>query len=465
MSPFMRQNLSIGLQVKQSLALSPQLLQSMTVLQLGHQELLDYLQEQSLENPFIELESVHEVQRTPPSPNREPTLRRSKNHDLSQKKHEALQNVAAHPPDFLSQLREQIALQDVSKKQKALLEILLQHLDHRGYLTLHSIAADMNDDDFSEEEFQLAVKTLQSFDPPGLGARDLKECLLLQLGPKEQFQLERRIIEDHLELIIHNRIPTLMKALNQPKERVLEAVQWIRSLHPQPARSLFNKGGRLAPLHPDLTIAKQNDEWHIFWNKRPPKIRWSPETILLFKENKEARSNPYFKNHYQSTQGLLRSIEQRRCTVEAVLREIIRFQEDFLLEGPRSLKPMTMQDIAEPIGIHGSTVSRAIKGKVLQCPSGIYQIRQLFSPAFESKEGPSLSSYTVLDQLRRLIAQEDKEHPLTDERLAKELKQSLGIAIKRRTVANYRCQLEIPTARLRRRLSFPKSLSASKGQR
>ena len=289
--------------------------------------------------------------------------------------------------------------------------------------------------------------------------------LLLQLSPKEQFQLEQRIIEDHLELIIHNRIPTLMKALNQPKERVLEAVQWIRSLHPQPARSLFNKGGRLAPLHPDLTIAKQNDEWHIFWNKRPPKIRWSPETIFLFKENKEARSNPYFKNHYQNTRGLLRSIEQRRCTVEAVLREIIRLQEDFLLEGPRSLKPMTMQDIAEPIGIHGSTVSRAIKGKVLQCPSGIYQIRQLFSSAFESKEGQPLSSHTVLDQLKRLIAQEDKQRPLTDERLAKELKQSLGIAIKRRTVANYRSQLAIPTARLRRRLTSPQSLSASKGQR
>jgi RNA polymerase sigma-54 factor len=328
--------------------------------------------------------------------------------------------------------------------------LIIGNLDENGYLTI-SLEEIAGSCEHTAEELDEALRIVQSLDPAGVGARDVRECLLLQLESKNgRGGVAWTMISDHLKLVESKQFKELARLLGRPIEHVEIADHVIRNLDPRPGLRYSGPGAR--QIEPDVYISKEGEEYLIQLNDEDlPQLRLNRQYRRMLDRdqapNKDVRN--YVKERYASAIQLMKNIEQRKQTILKVCQSIVRRQTDFLDQGIDSLKPMMIKDVAEEIGVHPSTVSRAVANKYAHTPQGVFELRYFFSEAVQGPSGSATPLLILKRRVKKMIGEEDPTHPLTDEQITARL-QGEGIHVTRRTVAKYREDMKIPSTHHRR---------------
>jgi RNA polymerase sigma-54 factor len=318
---------------------------------------------------------------------------------------------------------------------------------------------------FTREDLRAAIALIQNFDPPGVAARDLRECLLIQIkyllhtremdgseDPENDQVVEDalRIVEDHIHFLQNKQYKEIARAITRPLESVIQAHEFIRTLDPKPGLRYNKVDAKL--IEPDVAFVKHGDEFLVLMNDEDlPQLRVSPtyRRLLNHSDGVEKDVKSYVKERYKSAVQLIKNIEQRRQTILKVCYAIIGRQREFLDHGIDLLKPMMIKEVAEEIGVHPSTVSRAVSNKYVHTQQGVFELRYFFSESVQGPEGAATSLLILKRRVKKLIEEEDPAHPLTDEQITRVL-QSQGIQVTRRTVAKYREDMKIPSTHQRR---------------
>ncbi len=438
--------MELGLFQKQTmnLVMTTELRQAIALLQYNTIDLSQFIQEQAVENPLIELEE----QTTEPrfeDVRHVPNARTSTNSDVS-----PLDFIANDQPDLYDDLMEQAQYLNINEQERGILQYLILNLDDHGLLPLTS--AEIADQlTVNTEMVDTCIAMLQRLEPIGVGARDIYECLLLQATyyyPGDE--LLAIVIEHHLEALANKKWKELAKQLNISLQDVKQLYEQMITLNPRPCAGLFNS--RPDVLYPDVTVENVNGTYTVSLNDHYlPKIHLN-ETYMSLKDTNPSASS-YIKDHYRQYQWLVKSIEQRKATIIKITNTIIEKQRPFLEHGFSDLHPMTLKEVADAIGMHESTVSRATNNKVIQTPSGSYEMSRLFTSKLGTSDNSNASSAQVKILLKQLIDNEDQKKPLSDQKLAEHVKKHNGITISRRTVAKYREELNILSSSKRKIIS------------
>jgi RNA polymerase sigma-54 factor len=347
-------------------------------------------------------------------------------------------------------LRSQLSMVPLADHIRDAADSIIGNLDESGYLTasLEEIAAS---GEHTLEDLQTALEDVQKLDPAGVGARDVRECLLLQLESRNgRGGVAWQIVADHMKLLELKQFRELGRLLGRPLEHIQTAIEVIRHLNPRPGLKYSDQGAR--QVEPDVHIFKEGDEYVIQLNDEDlPQLRLNANYRRMLDRNhepsKEVRN--YVKERYASALQLMKNIEQRKQTILRVCQSIVRRQMDFLDRGIDFLKPMMIKEIAEEIGVHPSTVSRAVANKYAHTPQGVFELRYFFSEAVQGPSGAATPLLIVKRMVKKMIEEEDTAHPLTDEQITARL-QGGGIQVTRRTVAKYREDMKIPSTHQRR---------------
>ncbi len=503
--------LRLDLRLSQKLIMTPQLQQAIKLLQLSRLELQQTLAQHLMENPLLEeLQADAEAEEqetateeewekspqngeaagTQESAEGEKPEDAEKPDEISQGSWDdyfegdriagaressaasqdelpSYEQTLAKPTSLEEHLLWQLALTEMSESEKAVARIIIGNIDDDGYLRtpIADLAADAN---VPVETAESALRQVQSFDPAGVGARDLPECLLIQLGyldrssmgpsAKRSGSLKGSLVESivrfHLKDLEKKQYARVAKALESTVEAVVEAMHVIEGLEPKPWRPYFSANN--FAIVPDVFVVKNDGEWTVLLNDDGmPRLRISPYYKQMMtgslKGDSEA-SRVYMDEKYRGAQWLIRSLEQRNKTILKVVRSIVKFQEPFFEHGVQHLKPLVLKQVAEDIGMHESTISRVTASKYMYCPQGMLELKFFFNTALQrtDQSQDALSSVTVREMIKTMIAAEDPRRPLKDEEIAARL-QSHHIIIARRTVAKYRSEVNIPSASQRRR--------------
>ena len=346
-------------------------------------------------------------------------------------------------------LMQQAEMTDLTGPQLDAMRHLVGSLDDRGFLTQSPSDVALQTG-LPLQAVQDALKVLKTFDPPGIGAHDLADCLLAQLIAKGRgTSLAGRMIRDHFDLLTRRRIPELARKLGADADDVQSAIEEIGKLDPAPGRRFAEDNNRV--VVPDVTVEKDGEEWKIHLNSDYiPRLRISSTyRDLIAKGTLSKEERDYLRERMRSGKFLIDSIEQRQRTIERITREIINAQLEFFEHGVSHLKPLTMTQIADVVGVHETTVSRAIANKYIRTPHGVFDFKYFFTPGYQAESGASVSNTSVKEMIADLINTEDKASPLSDQELVAKL-QERGITIARRTVAKYREELGILPSNLRR---------------
>jgi RNA polymerase sigma-54 factor len=346
-------------------------------------------------------------------------------------------------------LMRQAEMTDLSPKAVEAMRHLVGSLDDRGFLTVKATDAALQTG-LPLDAVQEAVAALKTFDPPGIGAESLAECLLAQLGAKGRpDSLAARIIRDHFELLTRRRIPELSRKLGAASDDIQVAIEEIGKLDPAPGRQFAEDQNRV--VVPDVVVEHDGNEWKIHLNNDYiPRLRISSTyRDLIAKGSLSKSERDYLKDRMRSGKFLIDSIEQRQRTIERITREILKAQMPFFEHGVSLLRPLTMTQIADVVGVHETTVSRAIANKYIRTPHGVFEFKYFFTPGYQNDNGASVSNTSVKEMIADLVAAEDKASPFSDQELVTKL-QDKGINIARRTVAKYREELGILPSNLRR---------------
>lgn len=346
-------------------------------------------------------------------------------------------------------LLHQTSLLELTPPVRAALEYLVGGLDERGFVT-QSVSDLALQADLPLEAMQAAATLLKTFEPVGIGANGITECLLLQLQAKGRSNsLAARIIRDHFELLTRRRIPEIARQTGMHIDEVQDSIEEIGSLDPAPGRRYAEDQNRI--VVPDVTIEQDGDEWKIVLNNDYiPRLRISNtyrEMIARGTITKQERD--YLRERIRSGRFIINSIEQRQQTIERITREILNVQHEFFEEGVSKLRPLTMTQVADAVGVHETTVSRAIANKFIQTPHGVFDFKYFFTPGYAASDGESVSNTSVKEMINDQIAAEDRSRPLSDQDIVIKLKDK-GINIARRTVAKYREELGLLPSNLRR---------------
>ena len=349
-------------------------------------------------------------------------------------------------------LIQQADLVDLDESQKGAINYLIGSLDDRGYLTtsLSDLALLCQE---PLKTVQQAHTILKGLDPPGIGAVDLQDCLLIQLQANGRTKsLAWRIVKEQFKLLLRRRIPDIAKRLGADIDHVQEAIEEISNLDPSPGRKYGEDTNQV--ITPDVHVEKDEGNWVVHLNNEYiPRLRISnvyKEIIARGKLSKQEKE--YIQEKMRSGKFLISSIEQRQQTIEKITRSILDFQIDFFEEGLSKLRPLTMTQVADAVGVHETTVSRAIAGKYIKTPHGLFPLKYFFTPGYNSSGGESLSNTTIKDMIAHIIGEEDPAKPLSDQAVVNLLAEK-DIKIARRTVAKYREELGILPTNLRRRYS------------
>jgi RNA polymerase sigma-54 factor len=362
----------------------------------------------------------------------------------------SFETFLSSPVTLSDHLRSQLALVALSESVRDAAESVIGNLDENGYLT--STAADIAAaEGHTESDMAEALRVVHTLDPAGVGAADLRECLLLQLESRNgKGGVAWQIVSDHLKLVELRQFKELARLLHRPLTHIEIAVDVIRHLDPRPGLRYSGPGAR--QVEPDVYISKDGDDYLIQINDEDiPQLRLNPQYRRMLdraqEPDKEVRN--YVKERYASAIQLMKNIEQRKHTILKVCQSIVRRQMEFLEAGIDFLKPMMIKEIAEEIGVHPSTVSRAVSNKYAHTPQGVYELRYFFSEAVQGPSGGATPLLILKRKVKKMIEEEDTAHPLTDEQIT-ELLQSEGIQVTRRTVAKYREDMRIPSTHQRR---------------
>lgn len=377
------------------------------------------------------------------------------------KKMDAMTNTAARGEDLIENLLHQWAFVECPPEVKAAGEALITYIDAEGYLrTGLDVIQKESKKPLTIENLEKALKLVQTLEPAGVGARTLQECLLIQLAAIEDdeelseghdFDLERKLVQDHLHDLEMNRYPQISRKLGREIPEIKAAVRNLARLNPHPGKLI---GGEDSPtITPDATIYfdEDTDKYEVeMANDRGPSLFISAMYRKMLKERTvDKKTREFLANNVRNARWLIESIEQRNSTILRVIRAVVEAQKEFFDKGPEHLKPLPMISVADQLGIHVATVSRAVSEKWIQTPRGIYPLRRFFSGGTTSADGEDMSWDAVKEKLKIIIDNEDKNNPLNDDEIVERLQQQ-GIVIARRTVAKYRKILNIPPARQRR---------------
>jgi len=472
--------LELTQKLQQQQILAPQMILSMEILLLTNPELENRIQEELMSNPALEIVEPHPETAEPPAPappavsqseierqeaevfaqleafqnlpsfaSYESRARRPAQE--SDDKFEALANVAGKPEGLGQYLIQQIHLMNLPPPVVEIAENIINNLDSRGYLLFpaEEIKSSLGPD-CSEDNFRRALEAVRGLDPPGVGARDLQHCLILQLERDgHEYALEMAIIRNHLEDLGRNKLPKIARDLGRTMEEIKEALEIITALRPAPGR--FYEHPPTLRVLPEVVVEKVEGKFEVKVDEESlPQLNISESCRQLLRQ---ARGDPevvkFIRKRIEGAQWLIQAIRQRQRTIYDIAKAIVEYQKDFMENGPTCLRAMKMQTIADLIGVHISTISRAIKGKYVQTPWGTFELRYFFTGGVERSDGQLESRRNIYREIGDLIQNEDKSQPLSDSDITRILR-GRGLDIARRTVTKYREQERIPSSRLRK---------------
>lgn len=443
----MQLGMDVSIQQTQKLALTPQMEQSLSVLQMGTEELNQCIEEEVLSNPMLDYAKEPEKKE----------VRRSQGEGIgyySRKKTEdtdyqsylnAIADEKSEDTELAEYLRMQLYTKKISPRRQKIGKYLIECLEESGYLKMDmdELAKGIG---LSKEELEREIRFMQTLEPCGVFARDLKECLLLQVEGEEQMQRQARLlIEKYLDEIAQNKIPQISKQTGLTTAEITKTIQYIKEeLEPVPGRG-YGCANRNEYIYPDITVKEDEKGYRIILNKeKVHTLELNREYLPMLGQVHSSEENKYLKEQYQKAIILLRNIGKREETLAAVAEAIVDWQREFFENGKASLKPMNLLDIAQELDVHESTVSRAVRDKYLECRWGIFELKYFFSN--KTSDG---NNCNVLTCIQEIIRSENKQKPLSDAKIAEQLEKK-GIRISRRTVTKYREQMQIPNTQMRK---------------
>jgi len=452
-------------------SLTPQMLQSLKVLQAPILDLQLMVREEMDQNPTLERETPEVEEITDFDETARDELREERdigaltelaewdedfrNNQVirskpAEEKHQFMMDSISSVKSLQEHLCDQVATAGFDERERGIADVLIGSIGDDGYLHLDLDGIIGATPEFPEELFERIIAVIQQFDPVGVGARSLKECLLIQLRHQEQGDsLEAALVRDHLEHLANHRYEQIAAAMHLPLDKIKELSTSIADLDPKPGHNFTVE--RTEYVIPEITVEKRDGIWTVIQNKSPyPRLFISRKYLQLLKDKTTAdETRNYIREKIAKSKFFIRSIDQRQDTIFRIANEIVRIQEGFLENGIASLQPLTMKKIADVLDVHETTISRACNGKYMATPRGTFEFKYFFTTGVAQADGTLISNAAIKSALSEIVQAEDKKKPLSDEKLGDTLSER-GIYIARRTVAKYRKQLKIFPARLRR---------------
>ncbi|WP_226085833.1 RNA polymerase factor sigma-54 [Mesobacillus sp. S13] len=444
-------DLKAGLWQKQTLklAMTQELTQAIALLQYSAQELAAFLEAKSMENPLMQVDFKN-ISNFDASMDR---TRKTRKKTFERDQKNLIEQIGAGTSDTLEDyLLSQLNMLKVTPEEKLILHELIENIDENGYLNLRreDLVRRFSVD---EEIVDCAFFKLQALEPAGIGANDLKECLLLQLTRQKRTpenELARTIMRDHFLLFAEKKWKALAKMLNIDVREIQKVHDDIQQLNPKPGAAFQRE--KPAYIVPDVVVKREGNELSVsVFDALIPKISFNEGYFQQLSGHKDPEVNKFLQEKQGDYQWIHRSLEQRKETLLKVSMKIIEKQKEFFLIGPEHLKPMTMREVADELEIHESTVSRTVREKYMQTPTGTHELKSFFTSAIATTENDQASSQKVKAAIERFIKEEDKKKPISDQKLVQMLEDEEGMVVSRRTVAKYRDQLGIPSSSKRKR--------------
>lgn len=469
----MRMGYGLNVEQTQKLIMTPELRQAITVLQLSSLDLSMYIEQQLEENPLLELREDENGREEVPAEEKPAEAEEEKGdydldweeyfHDSSdlgmvrpekpQEQQEfSYENFLSQAPTLSEHLLSQLHLSPCGPRERLIGEYLIGNIDENGYLqaSVQEAAAQLK---IGVSEVTVVLNLIQGFDPPGVGARNLVECLMLQvehLGLKNE--ILNKLIKDYLVDLAKGKLNRIAQHLGVPVLAVQQAADILKTLDPKPGRN-FTSLNDTRYIIPDIVLEKVEGEYFILVNDVTiPRITINStyRSVLTQDKNCDSRTRRFVESKLNAAAWLIRSIEQRRLTLYKVAKCLVELQRDFLDHGVKYLKPLNLKRVAEIVGLHESTVSRATSNKYIQTPQGVFEMKYFFSTGLNNAAGTMTSAESIKKMLQEIVAGEDSGTPLNDQKIS-EIFRHKGIKISRRTVAKYRDELGIPAIRKRKR--------------
>ncbi|WP_129596195.1 RNA polymerase factor sigma-54 [Anaerophilus nitritogenes] len=466
----MRLGFQLNIEQVQKLVMTPELKQAIQILQFNHQELNEFIDEQVLTNPVLEIglpkdvdikkkeETVEKIEKVEKEDidwkeyiREYDDISYRQYNSYQEKEDTSFEQFVSADITLTEHLLFQLQFAVLKEKYKSIGRYIIESLDVNGYLntSISEIAECFHTD---ENMIENILTVIQTFEPTGIAARNLKECLLIQVRQKGITDpCIIKVISEHLDDVAQNRLSNIAKVVNVSTKKIQEITDFIKTLEPKPGRA-FASGEEIKYITPDVTVEKIDGEYLIWVNDTTaPRLSISSyyRKILLY-ESKDSNTSKFLTGRLNSAMWLIKSIEQRRQTIYNVVKAIVDYQMDFFEYGRKHLKPLTLKQIADEVGIHESTVSRAVNGKYMQSPMGVFEIKFFFTSGVSNDMGEGIASESIKTMIKDLIEQEDVKKPLSDQAISDVL-QVKGIQISRRTVAKYRDEMKILSSSKRKR--------------
>ena len=482
------------MRLEQRMKLAPRMIQSMEILQLPILALQERIEQELNTNPVLEIEE-------PSNPEGDGSVEQPSAEDINEKdlvigtegkgtenferidslddgfkdyidqegpffrpriksdepdsKLQAIKNTAAPPHSLHEHLIEQWRLVEADEPVKKAGSMIIDYIDDRGYLTVRLEQLHNKDRaDFTLDDLKHALELVQKLEPPGVGARDLKECLLIQMAQSsEDTSFEARLITEHMDELLENRLPDIAKKMNCSIGAINQAIERLSKFDTSPGLQIGRD--RNAPIRPDVVVESLDDsaDYSVqLADSNLPSLRVNNYYAKMARDDKVSeRTRKFLQNNIRSARWIIDAIQQRKNTLLKVAKAVVKFQSEFFEKGQLYLRPLPMSKVADEVGVHLATVSRAVAGKYVQCPQGIFPLRKFFSGGTEDVNGKWHSWEAIRAKLQQIIDAEDKTKPLSDDQIRKKLAEAGIENLARRTVAKYRKLLNIPVARFRKK--------------
>jgi RNA polymerase sigma-54 factor len=490
----MKPDMTNQMRLEQRMKLAPRMIQSMEILQLPMLALLEKIEAELNSNPVLEVAEPSETegsaeadvqQQSETEPGEKDLIvnqdrskaddfehlsdfagqtddylhraefsKRTRDDEEPDRKLEAMSNTPDKGQSLHDYLTEQWRLVDADEKTKKAGQLIIDYIDEKGYLKVRLQQLYNKDrNDFGMEHLEKALQLVQQLEPAGVGARDAKECLLIQMvQSSEDMSFEFQLVSKYLDKLLENKLPEIAKRMNCSVERINEALLRMRKLDTSPGLQISREQNH--PVKADVIVdPAEGGGFKVYLaEKSIPALRINEHYADMVKDKKlDSQARDFLRTNIRSARWLMDAIEQRRQTLLRVSQAVVDRQREFFEKGTMYLKPLPMSEVADKVGVHVATVSRAVSGKYIQSPQGIMPLRGLFGGGMETDSGGAESFEAIRAKMQQIIDGEDKSKPLSDEAIRKKLEQ-IGVRdIARRTVAKYRKIMNIPTARFRKR--------------